>query len=63
MLGIQGSFRTEYEDEIGFYTWGHSGCADNDVCSLNTTIVEVPIERHKITAGFMRDRRRAHWYR
>ena len=26
---------------------GHSGCAHSDVRSLNTTIVEGPIERHK----------------
>ena len=26
---------------------GHSGCADSDVRSLNTTIVEGPIEHHK----------------
>ena len=39
------------------------GCADSDVRSLNTTIVEGPIERHKITASFTRDRRRAHWHR
>ena len=44
------------------YIFGHSECADSDVHSLNTTIVEGPIERHKITASFTRDRRRAHWH-
>ena len=30
------------------YVCGHIGCADSDVCGLNTTIVEGPIERHKL---------------
>ena len=29
------------------YFCGHSGCAHSDVLSLNTIIVEGPIERHK----------------
>ena len=29
------------------YICGHSGCVYSDVRSLNTTIVEGPIERHK----------------
>ena len=37
----------EHETQIVHYICGHSGCADSDVRSLNMTIVEGPIERHK----------------
>ena len=54
------SFCPEYDDEIVYYIYGHSGCAHSDVRSLKTTIVEGPIER--ITASSTRDRRRVHWH-
>ena len=44
-------FCPEHKDEISYYICGHSGCAHGDVHSLNTTIVEGPIERHKSRLG------------
>ena len=41
------TFRPEHEYLIAHYICVNSGCADSDVRSLNTTIVEGPIERHK----------------
>ena len=37
----------EYEHYTVNYIFGHSGCVHSEGRSLNTTIVEGPIERHK----------------
>ena len=47
MSEIWRSFSPEHVYKIDYCICGHSGCAHSDVRSLNTTIVEGPIECHK----------------